>query len=521
MAERGSPGGQQDGPAEDAAAARARRQQALQHLAAQHLAAQQQQVQQQRASAKQAAMRSRAAAPSRPAGSLRPPRRRTRPINRWLIALGLVPAVIAVAAIVLAHVLTAPQKRAQQGPPAPTAPYITPGADGMVCAADVAWSPQGDEIAVLGYARECRQPFSFGTHSVGIVNIYTVRTRALLGTIHLDDAIVPGIHPFGPDTSVRPGQVLYGGLLWSPDETQLAVSFAVSITQQKGPSFDALGLFVSDLHGNTTTGMVNAPQGDTSAITTPEWSIERTSTTYGGSVVTPALTLPPALEYAWAGSSLGPRGSRLDTGTPVATPPIGPVGNPDGGASFTIWQSGIALLRPPNVAANVGGRFGFYTSYGAWSPDGGYVVAPRQYAYTLIQSSVSTPPSAGQFGGPTPPPYAPMRDKGLAAVYAMLVGEQTDNPSALVAWRPDGAVIAAQKVPTTDLAASINVVLYDCATGKQIATLQPVSIPKDQIQYAPGGTTDFIQWSPDGKHLLVLAPNQGTITIFGPGQLPQ
>lgn len=42
------------------------------------------------------------------------------------------------------------------------------------------------------------------------------------------------------------------------------------------------------------------------------------------------------------------------------------------------------------------------------------------------------------------------------------------------------------------------------------------------MNFTPGTrSTDFVQWSPDGRQLLVLAPALGTITIFGPGQLPQ
>ena len=55
---------------------------------------------------------------------------------------------------------------------------------------------------------------------------------------------------------------------------------------------------------------------------------------------------------------------------------------------------------------------------------------------------------------------------------------------------------------------------------QQLAALQPVSMPRFEMRYTPGSpSTDFVQWSPDGRHLLVLAPAMGTITLFGPGQL--
>ncbi len=517
MAQTGSPDDQRHGP-NDAVAQRERRQQALQQLAAQ-----QRHQAQQTASTSPSRARTAGAASKRPAISLRPPRRRARPANPWIIAVGPALVVIAVVAIVLGRTLLASHRTASGPATATGVRYITPLADGMRCAADVAWSPKADKIAVLGYGRMCRQQDTPFDHSVGLVNIYDVASRKLVNQIHPDDAIVPGIRPNGPNSAVPAGDVSYQGLLWSADETQLAVSFSVFGHLSGLPQpFDALGLFVSDLHGGSTTGLVKAPRGDFGAPTVPEWSVERSSTTYSVDSVTSAMTLPPTLSYAWTDSSFGPRGPRLDTGTPVASAPRGPIGDPDGGAGFTIWQPGIALIRAPDDATTAGGSWAYYTTFGAWSPDGRYVVAPQQFPFTIAQSGAGAPPTAGQSGGSIPPPYAPLRDKGLEAVYAMLATEKTDTASALIAWRPDGAVIAAKRQPTATLTVSTSVVLYDCASGKQLGTLQPATVLKEQMLYAPGSmATDFVQWSPDGTHLLVLAPAAGTLTIFGPGQLPK
>ncbi|MFI5272131.1 MAG: hypothetical protein ACHQ4H_03750 [Ktedonobacterales bacterium] len=40
------------------------------------------------------------------------------------------------------------------------------------------------------------------------------------------------------------------------------------------------------------------------------------------------------------------------------------------------------------------------------------------------------------------------------------------------------------------------------------------------MDYTTGSPSGFLRWSPDGRHLLVLDPPLGTLTIFGPANLP-
>src|SRR5262249_5396275 len=80
---------------------------------------------------------------------------------------------------------------------------------------------------------------------------------------------------------------------------------------------------------------------------------------------------PPALAYQWGtDGTLVPETLLTDNQVPVAPQP-GPVGNPDGSTSFSIWQPGLAHV------ISLGGSFRAYawsTDFAAWSPDGRYLV---------------------------------------------------------------------------------------------------------------------------------------------------
>src|SRR5262249_48834397 len=97
-------------------------------------------------------------------------------------------------------------------------------------------------------------------------------------------------------------------------------------------------------------------------------------------------TLPLALDYHWgdAGDPTPPLpGTRLpaDLAQPI---PIGPVGNPDGDPTFTIWQPGEAALLPPLTRdPTFPGVFLFRTDFAAWSP-GGSLVEPIELRGYLI-----------------------------------------------------------------------------------------------------------------------------------------
>jgi hypothetical protein len=85
----------------------------------------------------------------------------------------------------------------------------------------------------------------------------------------------------------------------------------------------------------------------------------------------------------------------------------------------------------------------------------------------------------------------------------------------LLAWRPDGRVLAAQLAATYGNPAQHIVILYDCATGRQLATLTPPA-PSATSQKDPS----YLSWSPDGMRLLAFDGVSDEGTLWRSGDLP-
>jgi hypothetical protein len=57
--------------------------------------------------------------------------------------------------------------------------------------------------------------------------------------------------------------------------------------------------------------------------------------------------------------------------------------------------------------------------------------------------------------------------------------------------------------------------LYDCATGRRLATLP---LPRAPISLL--GVQAALRWSPDGSRLLLTSAQWGLAVLWGPDQLP-
>ncbi len=90
-------------------------------------------------------------------------------------------------------------------------------------------------------------------------------------------------------------------------------------------------------------------------------------------------------------------------------------------------------------------------------------------------------------------PLLPVHDAALL---------QIANTSSVVAWRPDGRILAAFSYYD-----AVN--LYDCVTGRKIAFL-PLSLRNEPL----AGSVAMLRWSPDGTHLL-LSSSWGARLHFG------
>jgi hypothetical protein len=377
---------------------------------------------------------------------------------------------------------------------APITHYHVQQQDGLACLVDAQWSPDSSLIAVLGYQHDCP-----GVNGVpGILNIYNVHTGKLVAQWQTDDTILGILNPppissgtavssFGAATpkSVNDGEnriigFTYSDVLWSPDGQRLAITFLTFMERQR-----MHGVLLMDVDGRHSQLMLQSQ--DTGELPV-EWDLE------SGMGISFA-PVPPALGYRWGtnGALIPEKVLSYDA---VSSPgaPVG-VGNPEGENSFTIWQPGYTALT------NISGLSVWSTNFGAWSADGRYLIDG------ISQSGLMEPR-----GHPLPDaqaleqmriadmPLLPAHDAALL---------QVAITTSVVAWRPDGRIMAAFNYYGA-------VDLYDCVTGRKIATLALAF--RDQPL---AGSTALLRWSPDGTRLLLSSAWGGTISLWRPGQLPQ
>ncbi len=468
------------------------------------------------------------------AGAARAPRRRGR--SMWWVALAVVVLGAGLVALVVAKRAPAGHPRAQ-----PAVTTIVPRAERMGCVEDVVWSPDGAKVAVLGYD-ECS-----GAKPTGLINVYAAATGQLVQQLHPDDTLTR-IHDLanrlaqGTSGTPAPGQIApyiqYQAIMWSPDGTRLAVPFFVEqsfyvprtpyLPNDGGtgtPSTPTIaGVLLSDVAG-TNPHVMLAPYQQSDARL--EWNLT------SDQLITPALTLPPALGYRWGEQGALVPQTPLGGANAPTTAPIGPIGAPSGGQTFTVWQPGQAvpgMTRGSTGLAAVPNLYVWFSSFGAWSPDGQYLVTP---AYAVGQVSVAGHPAAdaqaAAAAGFARTPTLPARDAALSQLYSAMVPDANREPPSgqFVAWRPDGRVLAATEEPlfsesrATFVDANTTVVLYDTGSGREVGTLTARSHLASALTSARSTQYVWLSWSPDGKQLLLLDDAIGTLTIWGPGNLPR
>jgi WD40 repeat protein len=480
-------------------------------------------------------------------GSSRLGRRRTAIIVGGVVLAGIIIA----ASLNLSSWLrgpTGPQVR----PPVPLALYRDAQACGglfgsacdvtqFVCPRQPRWSPDGTRIAILS---SCAQ----GDATSNKLYLYDASTGGIIRTIVLDFVIlgapnVPVPPPSGAATP-SPGTPGYPCLsepvvwvpvlrtlavLWSPDGQRLVVPFTYTFATQdevQGPACPTWGgvLLIDPDGGNTHVLLEAIPAADNACYA--EWDLQHGSLVSGRRDASTAFScLPPALGYRWgADGVLVPVQSLAGTQAPP-TPACDPPGNPDGGAEFTIWQNGEVQLtnRLSSPTFHIPGAFSWNTAFTAWSPDSRYLTS-LVYVQGLLEPAGQ--PVASQSTlvdlGLGQAPLLPIHDQAIQKVAAQLVtaaSPLSDYQRTYVAWRPDGHVLAALgpygERPSLRLTPQ-RVDLYDCASGRRLASLVPLS---DRQHTAVYYAETLLSWSPDGRHLLLISGALGTGTIWGPAQL--
>jgi hypothetical protein len=367
--------------------------------------------------------------------------------------------------------------------------------DGLACLVDAQWSPDSSLIAVLGYQRDCP-----GVNGVpGILNIYNAHSGKLVAQWQTDDTILSILNPspispriavssFGAATpkSVNEGEnkgidFNYSRVLWSPGGQRLAITFSTIMQQQPLPA-----LLLMDVDGEHIELMLQ-PQNNANELPI-EWDL-------GSGMAVPFKPVPPALRYRWGtnGTLIPEMLLSYETMLYIRTP--GRVGSPEGENSFTIWQPGYTALT------NISGLSVWSTNFGAWSPDGRYLIDGMSQAGLMEPQGHPLPDAqALEQMRMASMPLLPAHDAALL---------QVALTTSVVAWRPDGRILAAFNYYD-----AVN--LYDCVTGRKIASL-PLSFRNEPL----AGSAALLRWSPDGSRLLLSSAQGGAITLWGPVQLPQ
>jgi WD40-like Beta Propeller Repeat len=390
------------------------------------------------------------------------------------------------------------------------APTPLPEQDGVSCLlTDPAWSPDGTRIAVVGGSQlDCLTPQN--RYEPALLNLYDGRSGALVRQVQPDAAVLEALQlgttsgsfatPTAPSGASEPSALAYWRLIWSPDGRRLALAFFVGDSSQPQPI--GSGLLLLDADGGHPRVLL---QPKPTAWGVPqEWDLVRGVPPPIASTST-AGALPAALAYRWGvDGALVPQGV-LSQDRVLPPPPLASVGNPDGGARFTLWQPG-QVFRADNTAAQASAVYGFATGFAAWSPDGRYLFVGNELGFLV---PVGQPPPNRQdldtrdYGDL---PFVPMRDSALQVASSNL-------PTPIVAWRPDGRVLAAYASQGSEGSGNA-VILYNCATGQRLATLALPTTPVSLV-----GIEAALRWSPDGSRLLLSSAEWGLAVLWGPDQL--
>jgi hypothetical protein len=286
----------------------------------------------------------------------RPSRNRTRLIT--LVSLVALVAVSSTAIFVAQRMFTSGDKGST--PTASGVVAINTKEGDLSCIRDVAWSSNGTQLAALGYQRACtRNEAAAYDYHAGRLNVYASTRGKLAYQLQLDVAIGSALglkapvnvtpDPNAPgrgDTSQR--IIDYTHVAWRPGTSQLIVTFNVypvispSPSPSQGNGSQTMsGVLLTDLTGSQTK--VLAHTLGKNEVYSGLWDM--TSGAYQSSAssfppdtvvwfASPPLT-PPSLTYQWESSG----NLVAQTPIPVATAPaIGAIGNPSGGASFSIGR---------------------------------------------------------------------------------------------------------------------------------------------------------------------------------------
>ncbi|HEU5440767.1 MAG TPA: hypothetical protein VFU88_15890 [Ktedonobacterales bacterium] len=436
--------------------------------------------------------------------SLAPLRRRSRPRATWLAAGTLVLAIVVIAVFILTRPGGA--STGQQAATATTTGrsgplVIRPAVDALGCPTAAAWSGDGAQLAVLG-ATTCDEQFGHG-----MLNVYNFPAGKLIARFQLDSAVAQAIN----SSDIQTLSISYTHVLWLGP----AIYATFLVNNPSATTDDAKVPFVGLLRANpsdTTAFAFVRPNGEGPNVYT-RWNpvtgqATMTRDAIVGSNGNVFATLPPSLAYGWqAGGTPDPL-NPLAAGRHPPTDPGGPIGDPSNNARLTIWQPGFVVHDTGRDASS--GVYIFSTDFAAVSGGQPFLFDAVHLQGVLVPSGHPAPDRKSLAAlDLASAPWLPVRDAALQAVI------DAQPTLVVVAWRPDGAVLAVHAgipfdqnaTPTTS-----DITFYDTSTGHVLGTLRP-----------PGGashTVNPLLWAPDGRALLLVDKEAGSIVIWTQSQLP-
>ncbi len=464
----------------------------------------------------------------------------------WLVALTVAIIVMIVASAIFSN-LSRGSKGASVASTASLS--ILPSNNALQCVHGIAWSPNGQSLAMLGNAAgpdgcAVSNPSAY-SYLAGLIQVYNTKTGKIQQSIQPDPLIQQDLGLHAPPTSaiqkldsisdVSQQVIDYQAIGWSATGNQLALLFSIHEVLSKDgqgayQTKDDCGILltnpVSDAHnarilshtlaaGESCSFAWNIAQSTYLALRQPVQSAQ------AGWLQSPTIQ-QAAANYQWQQDSLQP----LQTPGGAANRSIG---SPLSDASFSVWQPGQISVQTlyrgadGKARSDVPGVQTFSTGFIAWSPDGAIVSLVALNGWRFEPQAQQTPSAQTlEDFGLADAPVLPIRDQALAQILSQSPATHPNVAGIVstVAWRPDGRFLASPITTQPDAdpnnpdPAHHQVVIYDTSSGKLIAHLH--------ITIAPGGANAgvFLQWSPDGSHLAYFDASLGVLVIWGPSQLP-
>jgi len=419
-----------------------------------------------------------------------PPRLPSRSPLRWVVAIVVLLAVV-IGGVYAATRLTGVGKGNGTATPSVSAAAATLRAVGdFTCALPPAWSPDGKSYAVLGALVPCSELASQPSAEHQSIAVVDASTGAISHRI----AIAPYLANLGGlQTCLGIRTECPPVVLWSPDGSRLALGLAAA---QRNGALSAFALLVIPINGGAGT-VIHGPLPSGAPPSTPPASPYRVFdlTAHTARFLSLSTGLNTADSLSWTSD-----GSL----TPSRAAAPQPVGNPDGGATFSPWQ-------PATVAATGASKIDLGSPYpfGAWSPDGRFVTLDLRTHFHVYpgasDTTGATPDTTGAIVGRV------SRDAALTAVITDVAAHPNapDAPYAL-GWDDAGAHLLAVSCAS---ATTAKLTVRSTATGAVVTT----------ATLSFGGYTTSCQqstllpsWSPDGAHILLAAPDLGAAVVWTP-----